>query len=201
MYAGVDEAGRGPFIGPLVVAAVAAADPQLLLRLGVRDSKRLSRSRRRELNEKIHSVADVAIRIISVEELNVRLPKENLNRVTLAAFRDVLNSLRPQRAVVDICGRDGDAWALSVREGLSFECTVHSEARADAIFPQVSAASIVAKEERERCLAEIHHAYGYCGSGYPSDSRSIEFVSAWVEDHGALPPFVRHTWATVKRWR
>jgi ribonuclease HII len=74
-----------------------------------------------------------------------------------------------------------------------------SEHHADQKYPVVSAASIIAKVTRDQRIAEIENQYGYFGSGYPSDERTIRFLEDWVRKHGSFPGFVRKSWKTISR--
>ncbi|MEM4810351.1 MAG: hypothetical protein QXS92_00385, partial [Thermofilum sp.] len=67
---------------------------------------------------------------------------------------------------------------------------------ADRDFAIVSAASILAKTERDRLVEQLKRLYGDFGSGYPSDPRTREFAEKWLREHGEPPPFARKSWST-----
>ena len=73
------------------------------------------------------------------------------------------------------------------------------ENRADARFPVVSAASILAKVRRDLRIKELAAEYGEIGSGYPSDPVTRRFLEAWLKRHGSPPPFARARWGTFAR--
>ena len=75
-----------------------------------------------------------------------------------------------------------------------------SKHRGDSLFPEVSAASIIAKVERDRRIKKIEDEIGKFGSGYPSDPRTKEFLERYYARHGKLPPHTRKTWKTAKRF-
>jgi ribonuclease HII len=74
-----------------------------------------------------------------------------------------------------------------------------AEHRADRNYVVVSAASIVAKVERDRAIELLRTQHGEFGSGYPSDEDTIAYLREWVEREGAIPPFARRSWKTWDR--
>lgn len=200
MLAGVDEAGRGPVLGPLVVAAVLTDSDAPLKELGVKDSKKLSAAKREELAPRIREVClRVETRVVTPEELNRRMPRENLNRIEVTAFAELLGMLRPKSAVLDACDVKADRFGHEVGSRLDFPCAILSEHEADARHAVVAAASIVAKVERDRHMAVLAQRYGPCGSGYSHDATTRAFLAEWVERWGKLPSFARHQWETARR--
>lgn len=204
MLAGVDEAGRGPVLGPLVVAAVLVESDSLLRDLGVKDSKQLTPARREAMEPRIREVARrVEVRVVEAAELNRRMPKENLNEIEVAAFAELLARLAPAEAVGDACDVDAARFGRNVSARLPLPCVVRAEHEADARHPVVAAASIVAKVERDRLMRIIsveHEKYGGCGSGYASDPATKAFLDKWMASHKRLPPCARKHWETSKRY-
>ena len=204
MLAGVDEAGRGPVLGPLVVAAVLVESDALLRELGVKDSKLLTPAKREAMEPRIREVARrVEVRVVDVAELNKRMPKRNLNEIEVEAFAELLRRLAPTEAVVDACDVDAERFGRNVASMLEAPCVVRAEHEADARHPVVAAASIVAKVERDRLmrlLSEEHAKYGGCGSGYASDPATKAFLDKWMASHKRLPPCARKHWETAKRY-
>ncbi|MFA5862355.1 MAG: ribonuclease HII [Candidatus Thermoplasmatota archaeon] len=201
MKAGVDEAGRGPVLGPLVIAAVLVESEGPLRQLGVKDSKLLSPRKREELEPKIRAVAHrVETMVITPAELNRRMPKTNLNKIEAAAFAALLKRLRPTEAVIDACDVDAARFGRNVAARMRLPtCVLRSEHEADVNHPVVAAASIVAKVLRDKHVAALCAEHGDVGSGYPSDRKTQAFLEAWVKEKGMLPPFARHEWETSKR--
>lgn len=201
MIAGVDEAGRGPVLGPLVVAAVLVDSQEPLREMGVKDSKLLAPRKREELEPKIRSIArGVETVVVTAEELNRRMPRTNLNKIEAAAFAALLRRLQPHEAIVDACDVNAKRFGRSVAARMRLPgCVLRSEHEADRNHPVVGAASIVAKVLRDRLVAEIAAEHGACGSGYAHDETTQAFLKAWVERHGTLPPFARHEWETSRR--
>jgi ribonuclease HII len=201
VLAGVDEAGRGPVLGPLVVAAVMVESQEPLRELGVRDSKLLTPKKREELEPRIRALAGrVETIVIEPDELNRRMPKTNLNKIEAGAFAALLKRLAPSEAIVDACDVNAKRFGRSVAARMRMPgCVLRSEHEADLNHPVVAAASIVAKVLRDRRVADIAAEHGDCGSGYSHDARTQKFLKSWVERHGALPPFARHEWETSRR--
>ena len=74
-----------------------------------------------------------------------------------------------------------------------------SEHKADSTYPIVSAASILAKVERDRIISSYHEIYGEFGSGYPTDSKTVNFVKELVRNNQELPPIIRKSWKSVRK--
>lgn len=195
---GIDEAGRGPVIGPLVVAGVAADQAGLegLIELGVRDSKALSRKRRRELAPQIARITRVRTAIIPVERL-----EENLNSVQLEATAGLICALQPELVYFDVptnplgIGR----YCQRLQELVGPGPQLIGENHADQRWPIVSAASIMAKVKRDGFIRQLHQRYGDFGWGYPGEPRTREFLKRWYEEHGEFPDCVRMKWITARR--
>ncbi|MGV9170406.1 MAG: ribonuclease HII [Promethearchaeia archaeon] len=203
--AGVDEAGRGPMIGPMVICGVAfdTGDIQKLEALGVKDSKLLTPKRREELNQSISDLAEmIVIKLISAAEIDAaRKRGTSLNDIELGAFVSIIGELQPSEVFVDAADVDADRFGRQIVERcvLGSNCKVVSEHRADITYPVVSAASVLAKVERDRRVKELHAVHGDFGSGYPSDSVSVHFIQSVVAHTGDVPDIVRRTWSPVRK--
>lgn len=198
--AGVDEAGRGPVLGPLVVAAVLVDHERALRKLGVKDSKLLSPKRREELAPEIIKLARATeIRVVSAEELNAKMPTKNLNEIEVDAFAELLERLAPTHAKLDACDVDAARFGRNIGALLTRACIIRAEHGADARHPSVAAASILAKVERDRQMADICAEHGACGSGYSHDVATQEWLKGYVREHNRLPPIARREWETSKR--
>jgi len=204
--AGVDDAGRGSIIGPLAIAGVLIdqKDSPTLMDLGVRDSKRLSARRReqlaaqiKELALKYHVVLLSPAEIDMVVETGKKLHK--LNRLEAQAMAKVIRTLKPDVAYVDASDVLADRFKLHITENLTFKVQVISEHKADAKYPIVSAASIIAKVERDGALSALREKYGNMGCGYPTDSNTLKFLENWIIKYGSYPDFVRKSWKPAKR--
>jgi ribonuclease HII len=200
---GVDEAGRGSLVGELFVVAFAMRDndEKLLVDYGVRDSKRLSRSKRAELYAVLRKWP-FTVSSIAPHEIDLY----NINRLELDAMFKVLKVLAlrlggeftASRIVVDKFG-DVDKELMKMLKRLSFTGTLVVEEGADDRYVEVSAASIIAKHLRDRRLQVLRSIYGVEGSGYPGDPRTLEWLEETLKS-GVKPPIIRYSWATLERF-
>ena len=208
LIAGVDDAGRGPIIGPMVVGGVLIPEEQHkdLRGYGVRDSKLLTPELRTKLDAKIRSVAiRVSLTEASPKEIDEfvlhggRLRKLNFLEARMMA--DVLANLNPAEAYVDASDVNEARFASCIRESLPDDLRgikIFSEHHADRTFPVVSAASILAKVRRDALVENLRSEYGDFGSGYITDPKTMSFLRTWRRTHAEYPPIVRMSWKTVK---
>ena len=200
MICGIDEAGRGPVIGPLVVAGVKVDDESKLTELGVRDSKKLSPRQREFLSQEIRKIAECDVRVVPAEDLDQLMELMTINRAEAKIFASVIEKLRPEVAYVDSADANEDTFKSQILKELDFDVEVVSKHKADEMYPVVSAASCVAKVRRDADVRKIEEEIGErIGSGYPSDKKTIRFLERWIEKHGDLPPHTRKAWKTSKR--
>lgn len=200
MICGVDEAGRGPVLGPLVVAGVAVPSNATLRPLRVADSKRVSPSRRVALDVEVRKIAQVEVVVVSAEDIDAMREEMTLNELEARVFAAVIRTLRPGTAYVDSADASEAAFARAIRRGLGFPCRVVSRHRAEDRFPAVAAASIVAKVRRDEEVRRIEDELGTpVGSGYPSDPITVAFLQEWIRKKGSLPPHTRASWRTARR--
>ncbi|TLZ99628.1 MAG: ribonuclease HII [Methanobacteriota archaeon] len=200
MIVGVDEAGRGPVIGPLVVAGVAVESDVELRHMNVRDSKKLSPERREALAPEIEKVSTYEVVVIPAERIDAMRSEMSLNDFEAKLFAEVIDKLRPETAYVDAADVDEIEFKRCVRKELAFDVEIVSQHNADELFPVVSAASILAKVCRDREMRTIEDEVGmHIGSGYASDADTIAFLETWIRAHGSLPPHTRASWDTARR--
>jgi ribonuclease HII len=199
MLCGVDEAGRGPVLGPMVVAAVAIEDDALLRRMEVRDSKKLTPARREELATQINESCIVEFQVISHSEIDARGPKTSLNELEAVVFASLIDRIKADHVYVDACDVNECHFSQMVSGRLSYRPRMVCEHKADDNYPIVAAASIIAKTNRDRIVSEIQSEIGQeIGSGYSSDPTTIAFLQKWIKEKGDLPPYTRRSWATAK---
>lgn len=203
---GVDEAGRGCVMGPLVVAGVLMHEDHQsrLMKLGVKDSKLLSPLRRQELAEEIKQVAirTHLVRLTPAEiDKAVRCTQKlrKLNRLEARAMAKIVEALHPDVAIVDASDVLPDRYRQHIVECLPFPVRVISEHKADKSYPVVSAASIIAKVERDRIVEELRAKYGDFGSGYMSDAKTATFLEVLANSNLEYPDYVRSSWKPARQ--
>lgn len=203
---GIDEAGRGPVIGPMVVAGVWADENEenLLREMNVRDSKKHTIKRREELSKKIREMFFYNFIVVQPEDIDALRQTMSLNELEVHIFAKIGRSMKADVYYLDSADVDEERFRQSFLDKIGFATEVISEHEADVNYPIVSAASIVAKVERDRKLEEIRKEIEPelgipLGSGYPSDERTRLFIKKWIEKFGDVPPHTRQSWKTVRK--
>lgn len=203
---GSDEAGKGPVLGPMVAAAVRA--PPEAIPDDADDSKRLSPAKRESITERLRAHDEVAVGVALVSTDRIDDPETDMNSLTVAAHAEAVAAIiRDGDAVVTDAGDVSESrFARRVHEGVlatskpeSLDLDVHAEHGADASYPLVAAASVVAKVERDARIEAIeaeYPDYGPLGSGYPSDPKTRAFLRRYVGETGELPACARASWST-----
>ena len=219
MRIGVDEAGRGPAIGPLVVAAFAAPSAEIdsLLALGVDDSKALSRSQRLRVETALTAGAEAGrwsygIVEASAERIDRAMSVQSLNDLEVVLFAEAISSIDgglegtvSKVLALDACDTDAERFGRRVQARLDDRWSdwhVDSQHGMDARDVIVGAASIIAKVSRDAAIERLSESLGFSvGSGYPSDPATVSAIERLVMDE-APHPALRWRWAPVRRaWR
>ncbi len=196
---GIDEAGRGPVIGPLVVCGVAVSEVKLekLERFQLKDSKKLSPSKRKIMSRRIKKIAQCHTVHIQATDIDyLRAKGINLNEIEKIAIKKVIAMSNPDRAYIDCLDVKPERFRLEM-EKFRDNLKVVAEHRADDTYAIVQAASIIAKVERDMEIEKLKKEYKDIGSGYPSDPKTIAFLNRIP--YQDLPDCVRKSWATVKK--
>ena len=206
LVAGVDEAGRGCIIGPLVVAGVLVKKEnlQVLRQLGVKDSKLLSPKKRKALFNEISRAAEkhYVVKLLPYEidrAVECKRKLHKLNRLEAQTMTQIINALKPDEVYVDAADVLEERFKQHIQEGLIVKAKITSRHKADKIYPVVSAASIIAKVERDKEIAALKDAYGDFGSGYLADKKTLRFLREWMQEHSEYPSCVRQSWKTAKQ--
>jgi ribonuclease HII len=206
LIAGLDEAGRGAAIGPLVIAGVLVKEDDLprLKELGVKDSKLLSPHRRDVLAVEIKKLAqDYNVAKLQPREIDVAVRSgrklHKLNRLEAQTMAKVIDALRPSKVFVDAADVLEDRFKYHILECMSFRPQIVSEHKADRNYAVVSAASIVAKVERDKEIAFLAETHGDFGSGYPSDPKTASFLNECLKKMSEYPDFIRKSWKPAKK--
>jgi len=206
--AGIDDAGRGPIIGPLVIGGVALPRDRVrdLLNLGVKDSKLLTPRTRSRLAERMTElVSRMCLREIQPKEIDDVVlhgrKLRKLNFLEAKVMAEVINELHPPEVYVDASDVNEKRYGEDIRSFLTDDLKaikIISEHHADRNYPQVSAASIIAKVHRDEVIDQMHSEYGDFGSGYITDPKTMKFLRTYRKSHDAYPPIVRLSWKTAK---
>jgi ribonuclease HII len=199
MILGIDEAGRGPVLGPMVVAGVILRPPRAaaLTRRGVCDSKEFgagleAREKRAELAGHIRRLAeDVRVQVFDHRMVDDFASRGLLNELERRAARQIIGAAsRVRRIVADGHRVFGTlTWEYPHLEAYDFGETVHVA---------VAAASIIAKDLRDRLFEEIAVRYrdefGEVRGGGYVNAGTADFLRRYHERYGALPPETRRSW-------
>jgi ribonuclease HII len=206
---GIDDAGRGPVIGPMILAGcilTPEAETELK-KLGVKDSKQLTPKRREFLADEIRKqVTSFDVQITSASEIDkAQEQKIKLNEVEALKAADIINNLndgkQDLKVVIDCPSVGILKWETYLKEHIKNLSTliISCEHKADQNHISVSAASILAKSEREKEMDKLKKEYGpEIGSGYTSDSLTQKFVKKYAEKYADRGIF-RKCWATYQK--
>ncbi len=197
---GIDEAGRGPVIGPLVMCGfnIRPSEEKILHELGVNDSKKLTPAKREDIAAALKKrFTDFHLIIFDPREIDARASNGmNLNDLEAFGTSQILNLLKPTHAILDCPAANPQNYVAGLDKWLTHRVNIRAEYKADANHLCVGAASILAKVERDRLISELKkkHSVDF-GSGYPSDPKTIDFVK---RNWNNYPGLFRTTWDTWK---
>lgn len=197
---GIDEAGRGSVIGPMVLAGVLIdkKDENKLRKIGVKDSKLLSPLQRKRLYPLITKIAKDHVSIkISAKEIDELRKTTNLNKIEAEKMAQIIKTMKADTAYVDAPQVSTEKFKAILLALAKNKTEIIAENYADLKYPVCSAASIIAKVERDKEVEKIKKIVGFdFGVGYSHDTRSIEFVKKALKEKKYLE-FIRHSWITV----
>ena len=196
---GVDEAGRGSLVGPLVIAGVSLSKTKIrkLRSMGIKDSKKLTPLQREKLYKKIIKFADdYYVAKINPSTIDKSVFKHELNYLEAKYMAKVISKLNPNISYVDSCDVNPSRFAKTISK-LSKKNKIKSYHHADSRFVIVSAASIIAKVNRDREIKKIRKNHDV-GSGYPSDPKTKRFVKKYISTRNEIPSFIRLSWKPVQ---
>lgn len=218
---------RGALVGPLVVCGITAEKKVVaeLKKIGVRDSKLLFPKRREELYGKIKDIVQSKSGVSSIVPIFIQPCKidesvnqskrrngndngnngerDNLNILEAKTMAEIINMIGGNEVYLDALTSRPERFKRAVAGYLDDERSMNvkiiAENDADKKYPIVSAASIIAKVERDRVIEEIKKEAGFdFGVGYPHDKRTIEFVEMLIKTQKRLPSYVRKSWITTQ---
>ncbi len=200
---GLDEAGRGSLLGPLVVGGFRCPADRIgeLSDWGVRDSKLLSPSRREEVYRRLRREGLCLSAVVSPRTVDRFVLRHGLNELEARTFAHLIRRAEdPGEVFVDACDVDAGRFGERVRCLAGRAPPVDARHKADRDNPVVGAASIVAKVVRDAAIRRLETDLGEAiGSGYPSDPITVEFVRSFLGRGGPMPAWLRASWATTRR--
>jgi ribonuclease HII len=200
---GIDEAGRGPVLGPMILAGALIEQKNMhrLVEIGVKDSKLLSDAQRKRLFHQVKEI--VHWKIIIVQPTEIDTCPSGLNVLEMMKVAELTRVLNPKYLVIDSPYSPGSDFNLATflyQQHINTK-NLHcfAENKADDLYPIVSAASIIAKEAREISMQKLRNDLGVdFGSGYPADPKTKEFMlENWANER--YTTLIRKSWATYKR--
>jgi len=208
---GIDDAGRGPLVGPMSLAGclVTKELEAEFKKLGVRDSKTLTDKKREELAEEIRKKAvSFFVNLTYPSEIDSRNAVGlNLNKIEAIKSAEIVNNLTKNvdkkiKVIIDCPSPNKTAWkAYLLRHIDRKDLNILCEHKADRDYVACSAASVLAKSEREKQVAILKEKLGIdFGSGYTSDSLTIEFLKNFSKQFKKDGIF-RETWATFQDFK
>ncbi|ABR54590.1 ribonuclease HII [Methanococcus vannielii SB] len=203
---GLDEAGRGPVLGPMVISVVKVTEKDLdkINSLDLKDSKQLTKKRREEYYNIINECFEVQKIVLAPEKIDEYMKTSNLNKIELSAFSKLSNHFLKEyenvKIFIDACSSSEQSFLNQFKAKLiNKKVEIIAEHKADEKYKIVSAASIIAKVTRDNIIESYKEEFGDIGSGYPGDPKTKEFLKRFVKEHKKLPKIARGSWATSKK--
>lgn len=206
---GIDDAGRGPVIGPMILAGC-LIDKSLekhFKKLGVKDSKLVTKKRREVLEKEIKEKAEAfQVSICYPDEIESK-NKEGmkLNELEAIHFAEIINKINKgeerMKVVIDCPSPGIEKWSNYLKTHVNnlSNLEIYCEHKADKNHVAVAAASILAKSVREREMDKLKEKYGReIGSGYASDPLTIRYLEKFAKKHKNEGIF-RKTWITWQK--
>lgn len=210
---GVEEAGRGPVIGPMVMAACWVEDEELVKATGAKDSKQLTPEQRAAIFEKLTDLKqqkkiDFEITILTPQEIDAAVEgaSDNLNKLELRTSAVLINAALRRanisRVLIDCPTVSTQKYAAAVKMLVDEEkrdaIEIIAENKADEHYPIVGAASILAKVTRDREIEKLKEKFKTnFGSGYPADPLTQQFLRKNYAKKEFAGIF-RKSWASYK---
>lgn len=217
---GIDDAGRGPVLGPMILAGVlvdSKDEEKKLKEIGVKDSKLLYPSTRKKISKTIIENYKYEIQSTSAKEIDTSLARgTNLNQLEAIKVAKIINKLTENeeiptkngeaekiRVIIDCPSVNKESWQDFLVTNLTTDAiskiNILCSHKADLKYPIVGAASIIAKEQREDEIKELKKDLNInFGSGYPSDPKTKEFLLN-NHDNEKYSDIIRKSWQTYKK--
>ncbi len=196
---GIDEAGRGPVLGPMVIAVVRWNETIIgkakRKDIPIEDCKKLTPDTRVVVDNFLRE--NLVYRIGAIPAWTLSAPDETIPQIEAKVIENILGTLSGTKVFSDALGSGNKAhrWLENAWPDRHFTF----ESGADDRYEWVSAASILAKVARDRAVEHLKSDWGELGSGYPSDPVTRDWLENWNDDEAGWPPFVRTKWSTVSQ--
>ena len=197
MICGIDEAGKGSVLGPMVIGGVAGESLEEFEKKGFADSKTLSHRRREQLYDEIKAEFKTTTVVLSAAMIDELRTSMTMNDIVARSHARAILDLMPDKAYVDACDVNEERYAVTLSGYLKNGITVVSRHKADDLYAVVGAASIIAKVTRDRLIEDLKSEWGEIGSGYPSDPDTIAFLKNYIAEKREPPPIARMSWKTI----
>ncbi|MFH1589567.1 MAG: ribonuclease HII [archaeon] len=205
LVGGIDEAGRGPVIGPMVMAiTVIKKESEFKLQtIGVKDSKLLSINKRNQLYGIIEELCETAFVVVTPQEIDeaVNSPSDNLNWLEARKAIELINKVKADKVILDCPSNNLEAYSAYIHNRIkNNKVEIVVEHKADLNHTIVGAASVIAKVTRDKEIANISKKMGIdFGSGYPSDPRTQAFIKKYW-NHKDYSRYMRKSWSTWTKY-
>ena len=204
MIIGIDEAGRGPVAGPLVLAAIGATEEELVLieKLPLKDSKLMTPKQRAEMLEEIQNITNnFFYAIVPASEIDDKRKIMSLNELEAMKTAELIEKFSGiTKIIIDLPDPNAEMYKRRISKYTCIDkLNIIAEHKADMNYKICSAASVLAKEKRDELVKEIEQKNGIIlGSGYPHDERTIKTLEEYAMKK-EKPNFVRYSWETARR--
>jgi ribonuclease HII len=200
---GIDEAGRGSVLGPLVIAGISFDSMKIdeLKEMGIIDSKKTSPKKRVLLFEEIFNLCEsIFICKINCSTIDKFVNYNRLNKLESKFMTIIADNLHANKIIVDSCDVNPFRFQQEIKKNLiNKEISIYSFHKADSDNVIVSCASIIAKVTRDNEILKIQKSLGKdIGSGYPSDPKTIRFINNEINAKGSKK-YIRFSWKPVKQ--
>jgi ribonuclease HII len=200
---GIDEAGRGSVLGPLVIAGISFDSMKIdeLKEMGIIDSKKTSPKKRVLLFEEIFNLCEsIFICKIKCSTIDKFVNYNRLNKLESKFMTIIADNLHANKIIVDSCDVNPFRFQQEIKKNLTNkEISIYSFHKADSDNVIVSCASIIAKVTRDNEIVKIQKSLGKdIGSGYPSDPKTIRFIHNEINVKGSKN-YIRFSWKPVKQ--
>jgi len=200
---GLDEAGRGSVLGPLVVGGFLVDEERLseLVETGATDSKALDPNTRERIVAVLPTLGECDTVVLPPREIDQYVSLGRLNDLEARAFGTLVSRLHPDEVHADACDTDPHRFGRMIAKSCGpTRARILAHHHADRDDPIVGAASIVAKVRRDAAIRRLSQQLGVdIGSGYPSDPRTIQFLRVRLAAEHGCPAWARASWSTMQR--